>query len=272
MGHYGTPTGQAHAMHRGAHAPGAAYKTPNPIEVWHLPDAANQSIPADVRAQFQRDALGRVLFFTAPPAPPGPPPGSDDGDGERGELKHSTTYLAFRAKKVREGLLAKRKRDEKDEEYAVAGANRANASDGEGVQTKEESQSANNGKRARVARHEQAAAGLNGARHPSPPTTAEELGSRMLDGVTTALAEGLVSDLCRLYRADEDGDEEEWYRTAVARHLEGVASTLRASAERREEAAERAAQRQAKSEETVGFGFAGALGYRPPNEDLEWRR
>jgi len=44
-----------------------SYKTPQPIEAWSLNDAANASIPPDIRSQFLRDAAGRILFFTAPP-------------------------------------------------------------------------------------------------------------------------------------------------------------------------------------------------------------
>jgi len=41
---------------------------PPPIEVYTLPEQANQSIPEEIRHLFQRDEQGRVLFFTAPPS------------------------------------------------------------------------------------------------------------------------------------------------------------------------------------------------------------
>lgn len=80
------------------------YTAPQPIEVWTLNPAGDAAIPDAIRRQFQRDAAGHVLFFTAPPlvvsppAPPGLP------------LGHSARYLA--AKLKRDALLsAKRARD-----------------------------------------------------------------------------------------------------------------------------------------------------------------
>lgn len=70
-----------------------AYKAPNPVEVWHLPDTANASIPAAIRDQFQQDEQGRVLFFTAPPA---------SSTSSKKKLQHSASYLAFRARKLHE--------------------------------------------------------------------------------------------------------------------------------------------------------------------------
>jgi hypothetical protein len=259
-------------MARSAHAPHGppvAYKAPNPIEVWHLPEAANQSIPADVRAQFQRDAHGRVLFFTAPPAPPGPL--ADDGeDGkkeERRELRHSATYLAFRVKQLRERQLAKRKRDSED--ATGPGAHDAGTSEGD-VAAADAGSEANSGKRPRVAE----AVGLNGAPHPPTATTNA---SDLLSGINAALTEGLVTDLRRLYRLEADGDvsEEEWCRTAVARHLEGVAGTLRSGAAVREEAERRnaAAVRRGGDDDGEKLQFTvGTIGYQPPNEVLEWRK
>jgi chromatin structure-remodeling complex subunit RSC1/2 len=43
------------------------YKAPQPVEVYILNDHANNSIPSEIREQFQRDEQGRILFFTAPP-------------------------------------------------------------------------------------------------------------------------------------------------------------------------------------------------------------
>jgi chromatin structure-remodeling complex subunit RSC1/2 len=51
-------------------APGYSYNPPKPAEVYHLSDALNLAIPADIREQFQTDDQGRVLFFTTPPLDP----------------------------------------------------------------------------------------------------------------------------------------------------------------------------------------------------------
>lgn len=69
-----------------------------PVEVFHLPDSASASIPADIRAQFHRDEHNRVLFFTAPPYNvPAVPDASKN-------LGHS---LKYRAAKLRERFAAK---------------------------------------------------------------------------------------------------------------------------------------------------------------------
>ncbi|KAF2663454.1 Bromodomain-containing protein [Microthyrium microscopicum] len=92
-----------HSQVRQAQGPPPAYKAPNQVEVWHLPDSANASIPEDIRNQFQQDANGRVLFFTAPPAV--------SSTDTKKKLKHTPGYLAFRAKQIREKLEAKKRRD-----------------------------------------------------------------------------------------------------------------------------------------------------------------
>ncbi|KAF2704153.1 chromatin structure-remodeling complex protein rsc1 [Pleomassaria siparia CBS 279.74] len=82
------------------------YKAPQPIEVYTLNDHANASIPPEIREQFQRDAQGRVLFFTAPPlnvstivSRPGK------------QLGHSARYMAAKAEREA-ARAAKRKADE----------------------------------------------------------------------------------------------------------------------------------------------------------------
>jgi chromatin structure-remodeling complex subunit RSC1/2 len=70
-----------------------AYNPPRPVEVYHLSDSANATIPYDIRAQFHRDEHDRVLFFTAPPLDVSPIPESAK------TLGHSVRYLAA---KVRE--------------------------------------------------------------------------------------------------------------------------------------------------------------------------
>ncbi|KAL1637261.1 hypothetical protein SLS58_009448 [Diplodia intermedia] len=107
-----------------------SYKPAQAIEVYRLDDHTNATIPPRVRAQFQQDEQGRVLFFTAPPLD-ALPPGSGSGDGKAGDsnnvgaggLAHDVRYLA--AKKKREALLRERKRKAAgDDEGAAAAANK----------------------------------------------------------------------------------------------------------------------------------------------------
>lgn len=74
------------------HAPsGVAMYNPNApraIEVFHLSDAANAAIPADIREQFHTDDRGHVLFFSSPPIDVIPP--------SQQALGHSIKYLATR--------------------------------------------------------------------------------------------------------------------------------------------------------------------------------
>ncbi|CAK4034236.1 Chromatin structure-remodeling complex subunit RSC1 [Lecanosticta acicola] len=81
--------------------PTASYRDPPSIEVYTLPDAANLSIPPEVREQYQRDEFGRVLFFTTPPL-------NLEQEGPRG---HSVRYLAEKARRA-ETLAKKRKERE----------------------------------------------------------------------------------------------------------------------------------------------------------------
>ncbi|KAF2838527.1 chromatin structure-remodeling complex protein rsc1 [Patellaria atrata CBS 101060] len=86
--------------------PPAKYNIPLPVEVYHLNDQANASIPPEIREQFHRDDQGRVLFFTAPPIDVPP---SKNGTA----LGHSVRYLAAKVK--REELIhQKREREEND--------------------------------------------------------------------------------------------------------------------------------------------------------------
>ncbi len=68
------------------------YNPPRPVEVYHLSDSANASIPADIRAQFHRDEHDRVLFFTAPPMDVSPV------QEKAKTLGHSVKYLAAKAR------------------------------------------------------------------------------------------------------------------------------------------------------------------------------
>ncbi|KAK3630807.1 hypothetical protein LTR56_017224 [Elasticomyces elasticus] len=83
-----------------------SYRDPAPVEVYTLPDQANLSIPYEVREQYQRDEMGRVLFFTAPPVSVE----TRTGSGVRG---HSVRYLAEKARR-KEALERKRKVREED--------------------------------------------------------------------------------------------------------------------------------------------------------------
>lgn len=82
------------SSHRSSILPGTGISPTRPVEVYHLGDTANASIPEDIREQFQRDENGHVLFFTAPPLDVLPPtkPG--------GAIGHTARYLAakFRRK------------------------------------------------------------------------------------------------------------------------------------------------------------------------------
>jgi hypothetical protein len=62
------------------------------VEVYHLSDSANASIPTDIRAQFHRDEHDRILFFTAPPMDASLIPESTKTFG------HSIPYLAAKAR------------------------------------------------------------------------------------------------------------------------------------------------------------------------------
>jgi chromatin structure-remodeling complex subunit RSC1/2 len=86
------------------HPQQAGYNAPRPIEVWHLPDSANASIPDDVRERYQCDAQGRVLLFTAPPIA---------APAEQKGPSHTAKYLAYKIKRE-EMLKEKRKHDAED--------------------------------------------------------------------------------------------------------------------------------------------------------------
>jgi len=89
----------------------ARYEAKPDPDVYYLPDHANNTIPEDIRCQFQTDAFGRVMFFTAPPV-----------DTEKKvKLHHTAKYLAWKAKRE-ELLKEKRKRDA---EAKIAGAKEA---------------------------------------------------------------------------------------------------------------------------------------------------
>ncbi|KAI5851067.1 hypothetical protein GGS23DRAFT_601832 [Durotheca rogersii] len=86
------------------HVQANAYNPPRPIEVYHLDDTLDAQIPQEIREQFQRDQLGRVLFFTQPPLDR-PHRGLSS---ESADLSHSARYLADRAREI-DDRRAKRK-------------------------------------------------------------------------------------------------------------------------------------------------------------------
>lgn len=119
--HSATPAHTSYEQHRATTsrssvpvASANTYNPPRPIEVFHLTDNQNTSIPQDIREQFQRDEFGHVLFFTAPPLDVSRIP-------ERtAKLGHSLKYLA---KKARNEEALKLKRKERDELKAVEAEN-----------------------------------------------------------------------------------------------------------------------------------------------------
>lgn len=101
------------------------YKAPQPVEVYVMADHANNSIPPEIRAQFQCDEKGRVLFFTAPPLNVEQPL-TKDGRA----LGHSARYLAAKAKK--EAMKAsKRKAGDANSDEREAAAKKAKANEEE---------------------------------------------------------------------------------------------------------------------------------------------
>lgn len=79
---------------------------PRAVEVYHLSDAANLAIPADIRQQFHCDERGHVLFFSTPPL--------DLILPVQPQLAHSLKYLARR--EDRQQAVAERKRKREEEE------------------------------------------------------------------------------------------------------------------------------------------------------------
>lgn len=90
--HHGTPGPSASTPYPPRPGSAVNYRDPPPIEVYTLPDIANLSIPAEIRAQYQCDPAGRVLFFATPPA--GSTPGAAKLPG------HSARYLAEKARRA----------------------------------------------------------------------------------------------------------------------------------------------------------------------------
>jgi chromatin structure-remodeling complex subunit RSC1/2 len=94
-----------------AHPPPTQQQTS--AEVFVLSDAANASIPSELREIFPKDDQGRVLFFTKAPVVHGWTVRGSNGE----VLKHSERYLE--ANKEKEKLKGERKRA-REEEAAAA--------------------------------------------------------------------------------------------------------------------------------------------------------
>ena len=93
-----------------------------------LPEVANASIPADIRAQFHCDDLGRVLFFTSPPLDANSIP------EETQSLSHSLRYLADKA----------RQKDERDKKRKAREADLQTAARERSKRTKADDESKQN--------------------------------------------------------------------------------------------------------------------------------
>ncbi|KAM0717422.1 hypothetical protein Q7P37_007274 [Cladosporium fusiforme] len=93
-----------------------SHRDPPAMEAYILPDQANLSIPLEIRERFQRDEMGRVLFFTAPPVIPDEPIGVAKG--------HSVRYLAEKARRE-DSLRQKRKAAELEKQAAERVAKKA---------------------------------------------------------------------------------------------------------------------------------------------------
>lgn len=102
-----------------APAPAAPVYNPNaprPIEVFHLSDAANAAIPADVRSEFHCDDRGRVLFFSTPPMDM-----VSSATVAKKQLSHSLKYLAAKAEreKQRKRRLERREQETVDNQSST---------------------------------------------------------------------------------------------------------------------------------------------------------
>jgi chromatin structure-remodeling complex subunit RSC1/2 len=232
---YATPSHpqQLHAsatnqQHRGpTQGPATSYKAPSPVEVWHLPDAANASIPADIRSQFHTDAQGRVLFFTAPPVPP--------PEVKEKKLTHSPSYLAFRARQIRERREQSTKRRAEEEAVATLGAE----------------QDETEPKRIRT---------------EVDPASINSAADKAIAYINNMLADATLAQFKALYGEDR-------WEEALKTHLEIVANAQQETGRKAKERERLEAERLKRTEETAGpRGLTNLLDYKPPNEALEWRR
>ncbi|KAL6721153.1 hypothetical protein ACLMJK_000253 [Lecanora helva] len=103
--HYSTSTTR-YAPPTNQRLPGATASGQRQTEVWHLPENANLAIPEEIRNQFQQDAQGHVLFWTAPPVETMAPvkPGSAIGHTARYLADKIRTKKASQEKRKAQGL------------------------------------------------------------------------------------------------------------------------------------------------------------------------
>lgn len=100
-----------------------AYNPPRQYEIYTLADSANFAVPADIRAQFQQDDGGRIVFFTAPPLNVNPVP------EDKQTLGHSLRYLADKARNKEEDKKKRKARAMELEVEAIARWKRRKAED-----------------------------------------------------------------------------------------------------------------------------------------------
>ncbi|KAE8450030.1 hypothetical protein EG329_007169 [Mollisiaceae sp. DMI_Dod_QoI] len=101
-----------------SHPAHTVYNPPRVVEVFTLPEGANNAIAADIRAQFHTDDYGKILFYTAPPLDINPIP------EEKQSLGHSLRYLADRARNKQADLKKRKARELELEAAAIETAKR----------------------------------------------------------------------------------------------------------------------------------------------------
>lgn len=89
-----------------------------------MSDAANSSIPLEIRQQFPCDDHGRVLWFTTPPLNITPAPSQLISPKDGKPLAHTPEYLA--AKEKRSKLIAERKQQIQERMKAAAQTDQTN--------------------------------------------------------------------------------------------------------------------------------------------------
>ncbi|KAI5247136.1 hypothetical protein E4T42_06084 [Aureobasidium subglaciale] len=92
-----------------------SYRDPAPVEVWTLPDAANASIPPELRNMYQTDDQGRMLFFSTPPVQL-----ADEPNDPNKNLGHSLAYMAEKSRRTQEIVARRRAYMEKKAELAAS--------------------------------------------------------------------------------------------------------------------------------------------------------
>lgn len=250
QGGYASSNHQSQAPMRGAQqAQPAGYKAPNPVEVFHLPDAANASIPEDIRNQFQFDSQNRLLLF------PTPPVGATESSKPR--LAHSTEYIAFKAKEMKRKLLLKQQRDaEQAAEIDII-------------------------RKRRIADPEAAEAAYYAKLMDIPDEyivkkdnmlrNADQIRDEINYKFQERMREGNVQVYKSLFPEDKH-PEGEWERQMKADEVRTAAA--QAERRRQNEAAELQMAKWAKekADRNELVGQTRMLDYVPPNEHLEWGR